>query len=130
MAHAKDRSGKHKISADFAARLDRLEPHEKIRAIVLLEIDTPDMATGRRQSRAERKSAIAAVRASAEQALADIDSILERFGGERLATRADALGSIPVATTAPCIHALAESASVKAILEDQRIYPQLTALAP
>jgi hypothetical protein len=60
-------------------------------------------------------------RKSAEAALPDIDGILKRFNGKRLATSPDALGCIPVETTAAGITALAASERVKAILEDQPI---------
>src|SRR5262245_4365412 len=128
MAQIEDGAGENKISAEFAARLARLEPQQKVRAIVLINIDTASGAVGRRQSHAERQAAIQAVRASAEQALGDIDTILERFDGERLASRPDALGSIPVTTTPAGVQALAASERVKAILEDQRIYPHPSAL--
>jgi hypothetical protein len=53
--------------------------------------------------------------------LPDLDHILERFDGKRLGTSLDALGCIPVETTAEGIYALAASKHVKAILEDQPI---------
>ena len=70
------------------------------------------MPRGQRQSRAERKAAIEAVRTSAEQALGDIDHTLQRFGGARLAARPDALGSIPIETTVAGIQALVGSERV------------------
>jgi hypothetical protein len=109
-----------KISPNFRARLSHLEPTQKVRAIVLLR--TPDgEAINRQESRANRKSLIKRVREAAATALPDIDAILERFGGKRLAESADALGSIPVETTPAGVQALAASEHVKTILEDQPI---------
>jgi hypothetical protein len=53
--------------------------------------------------------------------MTDIDSILKRHDGRRLARRPNALGSMPVETTAAGIKALASSRWVQAILEDQPI---------
>jgi len=121
MTHRKDDPQKAKISPEFSARLARLGPRQKIRAIVMLRTDIAGEASTRRQSRAERQAVIEAIRKSAEPALVDIDGILERFDGKRLATNVDALGCIPVETTAAGITALAASDHVKAILEDQPI---------
>lgn len=115
-----------KISSEFAARLDGLAPQQMNRVIVLLNAQKTGKSTGHRQSRAERQAAIEVIRKSAEQALDYIDGVLERFGGKRLAESPDALGSIPVETTAAGINALAESEKVRAILEDQTIYPLLS----
>lgn len=110
-----------KISAQFKARLDRLEPQQKIRAIVVLRTKAADAMPTRRQSPAERQEAIDAVRKSTEPALIEIDSVLERLGGRRLAPVVNALGSIPIETTTGGITALATLEHVKAILEDQPI---------
>ena len=107
-----------KISSEFAARLDSLEPQQKIRAIVLLNAKNTRRSNTQRQSRAERQAAIEAIRKSAEQALGDIDNTLERFNGKRLSENPDALASILVEATAAGINALAESEKVRAILED------------
>lgn len=114
-----------KISSEFAARLDLLGPKETVRAVVLLCAENAEKPTARRQSRTERQAAVRAMRTSAGQALGDIDEVLERFGGHRLAESPDALGSIPVETTAAGINALAASEWVKAVLEDQTIHPIL-----
>ncbi len=111
-----------KISPQFAARLDRLGPQQKVRAIVLLGVQNTEQGSTKRQSLTERQAAIEATRRSAGQALGDIDDILARFGGQRLAEMPDALGSLPVETTAAGISALAASEKVKAILEDQGIF--------
>lgn len=122
MTHPK--SGKPKISPGFAARLKRLGPRDKVYAIVLLRTGDVAAPSGKRQNRAEREAAVEAMRASAGQALTEIDDILERFDGQRFADAPDALGSIPVETTAAGIETLASSNWVKAIVEDQPI--QLT----
>jgi hypothetical protein len=108
-----------KISREFASRLDRLEGDEPVRAVVLLRTKGAAEPSGRRQSPKERAAAVEAVRASAERALEDVDKVLARFDGKRLAKRPDALGSVPVETTAEGIRALASSRRVQAILEDQ-----------
>lgn len=123
--HRKDESQENKISSEFAARLDRLGPQQKVRAIVLLRTKDIGESTAQRQSRAKRQAAIEAMRQSAEQALDGIDNLLERFGGQRQAKSPDMLGSIPVEATAAGINALAASEWVKAVIEDQTIYPIL-----
>ena len=110
-----------KISAQFKARLDRLEPQQNVRAIVVLRTKDAGAMPTRRQSLAERQAAIEAMRKAAEPVLTDIDRIIERFGGKRLTLGVNALGSIPVETTASGINALATLDHVKAILEDQPI---------
>ena len=118
------KSEKPKISAGFAVRLKRLEPSDRVQAIVLLRTGDVNDPPGKRQSRAEREAAIEAMRSSAGEALAEIDEILERTNGRRFADAPDALGSIPVEATPVGIRALASSEWVKAIIEDQPI--QLT----
>jgi hypothetical protein len=89
---------------------------------VLLRTGQTSSRSGKRQSRSEREAAVKAARKSAERALPDIDSILKRHDGRRLARRPNALGSMPVETTAAGIKALASSRWVKAIVEDQPIH--------
>ena len=111
-----------KISPEFAGRLSRLRPEEKVRAIVLLT--TPQASrTTRRQCAAERKAAVDAVRESAGENLGAVDAILDRFGGERLAERPDVFGSVPVVITPAGVYVLAASDAVKAVLEDQAVHP-------
>jgi hypothetical protein len=110
-----------KIGSRFAETLGHMKPDQKVRAIVLLRSHNSAGRTGRRGSSQQRQAAIEAVRQASEPALRDIDKILERYKGTRLATRADVLGSIPVETTPAGISALASSEHVKAILEDQPI---------
>jgi hypothetical protein len=117
---AKRRRSK-KISSEFSTRLARVEPGDKVHAFVLLRTSGTSSRSSKRQSRGERKAAVEAARKSAERALTDIDSILKRHDGRRLARRPNALGSMPVETTAAGIKALASSRWVQAILEDQPI---------
>jgi hypothetical protein len=105
------------LSPQFAARLERLAPQQRVRAIVLLRSGE---GNGRRQSKEKRQETIANVRAVANNALGEIDTILERHNGKRLSAP-NALGSIPVETTAAGIHALSHCPLVQAILEDQAI---------
>lgn len=113
-----------KISAEFAGRLARLKPNEKIRAIVLLSKIRPSRgALGGRQTFVERKIAIERVLQSAEQALAEIDSTFDRFNGRRLADKPNALASIPVETTPAGIRAIAGLNCVAAVIEDQEVHP-------
>ncbi len=110
-----------KISPLFAARLSALAAGEKIHAVLLLKIALEGRRRGVRRAPGERRSLVSAVRSAADNALGAVDEILRRHGGERLAERANALGSLPVETTSSGILALAESGHVKAILEDQEI---------
>ena len=110
-----------KISREFSARLARLEPRQKVRAIVMLRTEDAGTPMGKRQSPVERKATVERIKQSAETILPAVDHILERFGGRRLAEQVNALGSIPVESTSAGIHALAASEHVKAILEDQSL---------
>jgi hypothetical protein len=121
MAHGHRDSRDDKISTTFKMRLKHMEPHQKVRAIVVLHLNGHEVAPGRRQSPAERQAAIEAMHKSAEPALAEIDRVLRHFGGKLLASSVNALGSIPVEATPNGIAALATLDSVKAILEDQPI---------
>ena len=118
----KKKGSKKKISSQFSARLARLGPGDKVHAFVLLRAGGTGSRSGKRQTRAEREAAVKASRKSAEQALPDIDKILKKHDGRRLARRPNALGSMPVETTAAGIKALARSRWVQAVLEDQPIH--------
>jgi len=122
MASKKTASEGKKISPEFATRLEHLGPRDEVRAIVLVRTAGLAGPPKTAQSREERKAMVEATRLKAEQALDDIDGILARFKGQRLADHPDALGSLPVETTAAGIQALASSRWVKAILEDQAIH--------
>jgi hypothetical protein len=112
-----------KISREFSRRLDRLHPRDKVRAIVMLRADGNGGGSAARPSRAERQDAAERVCQEAEAALPEIDQILERFDGHRLAEHPNAVGAIPVETTARGVIALADADCVRTILEDQNILP-------
>jgi hypothetical protein len=122
-------NGQSKISREFCRRLDRLQPRDKVRAIVMLraEGDGGGGAGGRRPTSAERQDTAEKISQAAEAALPEIDLILERFDGHRLAEHPNAVGAIPVETTVGGVIALADADCVKTILEDQRILPSHTA---
>jgi hypothetical protein len=109
------------ISREFSARLSRLKPGQKVRAVVLLRVGDSEPSTASRQSPSSRREKIAAVRRSVEAALPDIDRVLFEHAGRRLSASADALGSIAVEATPAGIRALADSEHVKAVLEDQAV---------
>jgi hypothetical protein len=112
-----------KISREFSRRLDRLDPRTRVRAIVLLRAEGNGVSSDRRMSRAERQSAAERIGWAVEAALPEIDQILERFDGHRLAEHPNALGAVAVETTAGGVIALASADCVKAIYEDQNILP-------
>lgn len=110
-----------KISTEFYSRLTRLKPKEKIRVIAMLATKGLEKPGTRREKRQQRQKIIESIRNSAQTAFADIDRILKRFHGKRLAGETDALGCIPIETTAAGISALVESDYIKTILEDQPV---------
>jgi hypothetical protein len=123
MAHAGRNRSDTKVSPQFAARLSRLKPKDQVRLIVLLATAVAAEGLGRRRSRAERDLTVDATRQSAESALHEVDRILERFHGHRVAAHLDALAGITVEAPLEAINALAACKYVKAILEDQAIAP-------
>lgn len=111
-----------KISPEFEARLSGLPSKKKIRAVVLIENQGRDGKDSQPVSRAAmRRRALSAAKRSAKDALPQLDNILLKHDGRKLAPSVDALGSIAVETTPAGIRALAKSIHVKAILEDQAI---------
>ena len=103
--HQNGDAHKAKISPEFSARLAHLKPQQKIRAMVMVGVNVPGKTPGQRQSRAERQAVIEQIRHSAEPALLEIDGILEHYNGKRLAAGVNALGAVPIETTAarhPC----------------------------
>lgn len=121
--HRHDAPNPKKVSPEFAARLTNLEPQQKVRVIVLLRVQDDQSLINKRQSRSERQDAIKAIRESAKQALGNISGIIQNFEGRSLTEHPDLLGSIPVEITVAGVNALAESEAVKAVIEDQSIYP-------
>ncbi len=121
MTRRKIQMDESKISRGFAARLERLAPDKKIRALVLLDIENDTAGATRRLTSEERQASIESARISARSVLPEIDELLAREDGKRLSEDVNALGSVTVETTAQGIAALARLSSVKAILEDQPV---------
>ena len=114
------------ISEAFASRLSRLKPRQMMRAIVLVEVPPAERDRTRRMTRGERQRATDTLREAAQSALVEVDEILEQFHGKRLEETASALGTILVESTAAGIQALAQSPKIKAVMEDQSIWPLST----
>ncbi len=111
------------ISHEFAAKLNRLSARQKVRAMVLVQAVENGVSQTVQPSRQTRKAAIEKVRQASRASLPNIDQILARYDGKRLSEDVDALGSISVEASAEGIKALADSEHVKAIFEDQAIFP-------
>lgn len=107
------------ISAEFAARLNRLSAQQKVRALVMLQ--TGSVTLSSRPSRKERQQRVEGLRNAARASLAEVDQLLALYHGKRLSDDVDALGSITVEASADGIRALAASDQVKAIFEDQSL---------
>jgi hypothetical protein len=90
------------ISDGFEARMRRLKRNALVRAIVML----------RRDRGAQR---------SVRAALGEMDAVLARVGGQRLSKAPNALGYVVVEATPAGIRALAASAAVRGVLEDQPV---------
>jgi hypothetical protein len=114
-------SKKVKISPQFRARLNKLKPEQKVRAILLLRTSGTESQASQVRARRTRQLIIKSIRQAAKTALPDIDETLKRFDGKRLASKVNALGAIPVETTAAGLTALENSEYVKVILEDQGV---------
>jgi hypothetical protein len=112
-------SAKKKISQVFQTRLAGLDNDQMIHAIILLK--TVPGSDARGQPRGYRQALTAYTGKSIEKHLPEIDTVLSRYGGRRLADHTSVLGSVPVATTRSGIYALAELPHVKAIIEKQSV---------
>jgi hypothetical protein len=119
MASRKSKIQDSKISPNFTSRLERLKPHEKVRAIILLNLETSAEGKNKRLTDVDRRLAMQSIRQAAQFVLPEIDQILQNFDGRRLNEEVTALGSVAIETTATGILSLAQSEGVKAILEDQ-----------
>ncbi len=106
-----------KIGGDFRRRLAEGKADRTVRVAVMLTAASP---AGRGQ---DRREAVRLVREAARSAKAALDPLLLRLGGRWLAEEPDALGSLGVEASPAAILAFADSAHVKAILEDQRVTP-------
>jgi hypothetical protein len=117
------RDAAEKISPALTQRLDAMAPGAHVRALVMLETAaSPDEPPLRGRPRAvARRRAASATRAAGQSALPEIDRVLARHRGRRVAAAMNALGMVPVATTAAGVRALAALDRVKAIVEDQPI---------
>jgi hypothetical protein len=112
-----------KISPEFEQRLAAREPNGTVQAVLLIAMPALEASSSRRERVARRQDVRETLRAAAALALPEIDRVLARFGGRRLAESVDALGSLPVETTPAGIRALADAEGVKAILENQMVMP-------
>lgn len=122
MAREQDKStAEAKISPEFAARLERLKPDDKVRAIVMLKTASSRDARTTRPTKKARRATLKQTRDSVANILPDIDRILKRHHGRRLESEINALSAVPVITTAAGIDALTGSEHVKAIIEDQAL---------
>lgn len=117
------KNGHLKISRELSVRLGRLDPRAKVRATVILRAKVGAVRGVHRPTSKEREESAKLLKKAAEAALPQIDRILERFDGHRIGERPDALGAIQVETTPDGVKALAASDCVKAILENQKIFP-------
>jgi hypothetical protein len=114
---------RNKLNPEFAARLTQLEPHQKVRVVVLLQSRGDENLGGKRQSRLERQATIQSLRESATQSLANINEVVQYFDGKLLVDYPNALGAISIEITAAGIDALTKSNDVKAVMEDRSIFP-------
>lgn len=122
MAREQDKStAEAKISPQFAARLERLKPGDKVRAIVMLKTANTLLASKKRPTKKARRATLKQTRESVANILPDIDRILKQYHGRRLESEINALSAVPVITTAAGIDALTGSEHVRAILEDQTL---------
>jgi hypothetical protein len=84
-----DINSQKKISSEFETRLARLDPHQKVHVIVLLQLNTAEKTRGTRQTRLERQAIIQLVQDSAAKALEHIAGTIQRFDGHSLIDRPD-----------------------------------------
>ncbi len=112
-----------KISPEFEQRLAAREPSSTVQAVVLIASSIVEDSPSRLERVAKRREMREAVHAAAAMALPEIDQVLARFGGRRLADAVDAFGGLPVETTPAGIRALANTEGVRAILENQAVLP-------
>ncbi len=114
MARQSTQPPKPKISPEFARRLSRIAPDATVRAIVLLDTGPAPATATARPSKAARKEIAEAIQTAASAALAEVDRLLERSGGRRLAPGPNPFGAIPVEAPAATLFALAGSEHVRA----------------
>jgi len=111
---------KGKIGPEFLNRLNRLDPEQKIRIIVMLFIGGKK-TRNKRLTHAKRSEKMKDILKLSQKAIFEIDHTLEKYGGQKLASKPNALGSLPIEITVSGVNALASLKEVKAIMEDQPI---------
>ncbi len=109
-----------KVSREFAERLRRADKDQLIRAVLMLQTPGLENPSPREARRARRVRAIERKRGSADSALPELDAVLSKHGGRRLAS-VSLLGTVPVETTPAGVDALAALGSVTSIMEDQPV---------
>lgn len=123
-----------KVSAEFAARLQRLAENEPVRVLIqtrpqpesTFSSDAVSKEVPPPESRhARRAEAAARMRSTVEQALPQVDRVLAATHGRRLTQTPTALGHIVADTTLTGIAGLCRLACVAGILEDQPIHGHL-----
>ncbi|KJV06822.1 hypothetical protein [Methylocucumis oryzae] len=112
-----------KISAEFERRLAGHEPGSTVQAMLLIGTPFEQTFSSPLGRAAKRKDVQQAISAASVTVLPEIDRVLARFGGRRLADSVDALGALPVETTPEGIRALANAEGVQAIMENQAVSP-------
>jgi hypothetical protein len=117
------RSKTHKISSEFAARLEELAPNQTVRVIVLPTVRMRSHSQVPQDRRARRAAVAVDTKRFNETALAELDAQLMARGGCRLTSSgAGNLGFVVVETTLDGIDAIVELDWVGAIIEDQPIH--------
>ena len=109
-----------KVSAGFSARLARMSPSQKVRAVVVLGGAGHATSAGR-PGRAERQAIASSIKRTGAGAIKDLHAILKPFGGRILSDQPTALGTITIESTPAGIAALSKSDAVRVILEDQPV---------
>lgn len=112
-----------KISPEFEQHLSIRAPGSTVQAVLLISAPSKKTSSSRQDRIAKRGEVKDRLQAAADLALPEIDQVLARFGGRRLADSVDALGGLPVETTPAGIRALANNSGVQAILENQKVSP-------
>jgi hypothetical protein len=113
-----------KISSEFAHRLSELEPHQVVRVLVLLDFKNNTERLCDSQKFPDKNiSVVEHISNLEKQALDHIRKIIQDNDGKQLAEHFSLLGSIPIEITAAGVYELATLDAVKAVIEDQQIYP-------
>ena len=110
-----------KISAEFGARLDRLDAEQLVQVIVILDMEGTGQVPSQDVSDQAGYSKHDAPGFDAKEAFKEIDALLELSGGKRLMEKPNLLGAILLEVTVASLQKLCELPVVKVILEDQPI---------